>query len=99
MLRFGSGRTFPLTFILTTLPPRSTHPHRADATRHSPRLLGRHLTLRTAYEMGRLDRARGYHPDHRLQRPNVRDAKNTCFKKSEEGADCGERGDERDQLL
>ena len=49
--------------------------------------------------MGRLDRARGYRPDHRLQRRDVCDAKDACQQESTEGADRGERGDEWGELF
>lgn len=69
-----SSSAFSLAFQQSTLPPRSAHPYSANIISNTARLPGGHPTLRPTYAMGRLDRASGYNPHHRLQRRHLRHA-------------------------
>ena len=99
MPRTRRRRALPLSLQQPALSPCPPHPHCAYSTRDPPRLPGRHPALRPAHVMGRLDRARGYHPHHRLQRRNLCDAKNARQPESTQEADSGELRDERPELL
>ena len=94
-----SGSTLPLSILISTLPPGTSHTHSAHTTSHSPRLPGRHPALRPAHAMGRLDRPRGYHPDNCEFSRHLCDAKNACKQEGEKEAYCGECRDERRELL
>ena len=86
LLRSSSRRSLSRAFELTALPPCPTYPHDTDITHYTSRLLSRHLAVRSAYAMGRLDSASGYHPYHCIQRCNMCYAQDARVKKSAQEA-------------
>ncbi len=92
-------RALSLALSLSALPPRTSHPDHSDLTRHTSGVPGGHPALRTAYAMGRLDRARSSHPHHCLQRGHMRNAPHSRQPEGAQKAHCGERRHERHRLL
>ena len=99
MLWPGCRRTFPWPFAFSAISLGFAYPYDPDPTRHSPGIPRRHPPLRPTHGVGRLDRARGYHPYHRFQRRYVRNAEDSRFTESAQEEDRRECRNEWRELL
>lgn len=99
MLRPCCGCTLPFSRSLAALPTCAAYLHVPYAACVVARVPGRHSALRTAPGMGRMDRVGSYYYYCRERCGDLRHEANFGQSQGEKAKDCGERRDERSELL